>query len=170
MQEGLLTFCTICLVLRVSSYGLQELFVVFMFMQTPNILQTWQMLMVDYWRLDNRHTCNCFIFECVNPKQTLWLLLIGCDLMLHVCMQLSFWTQILKAFARVLKKRAFYHHFHVCMFWMNIVDTRKLNCEHVVLMCELWVCMCKCYILCYINKQLQYTITLCPCKEGWVPS
>ena len=33
---------------------------------------------------------NCFKLECVKPKQILWLILVGCVLMLHVCMQSCF--------------------------------------------------------------------------------
>ena len=80
------------------------------------------------------------------PEQTLWLVLFGCVLIVHRCMHaiVFFKNKILKCICMWFKPHAFCHHFHVCMFWMSRVQTKKLNCVHVVLMCELWSYMCKC--------------------------
>ena len=37
-------------------------------MQTPTVLHTWRMLMVDCWRLVNRHTCMVAFLTCAHPK------------------------------------------------------------------------------------------------------
>ena len=55
------------------------------------------MICINHLNLNN--DMNCFRFECVNPKQTLWLVLASCVLMLHVCMQLCFKHNFLKVFA-----------------------------------------------------------------------
>jgi hypothetical protein len=57
---------------------------------------------------------NCFIFNCVSySKQTLWFVLANYVLMLYVCMQLYFWTQLLKAFACAFITNSGY----VCFEW-----------------------------------------------------
>lgn len=34
----------------------------------PSSCKLWQMLMVDYWRFDNRRICIVFILKCAHPK------------------------------------------------------------------------------------------------------